>query len=445
VASESGARDDGFPPASRGWYAVVILLIAYVSSFIDRQIIFLLVAPIRRDLGISDTQMSLLMGLAFAIFYTFLGLPIARLADSRNRRDIIAWGIALWSVMTALCGLARSYTHLVLARFGVGVGEAALGPPSYSLIADYFPAPRLATAISVYSMGIYVGAGLANLIGGAVIGFVSGADVVVWPLIGEVRAWQTVFLVIGIPGILIALLMRTVVEPARRGSAVRVVQRPISDVVRYVRENAATFVGHNFGFGLYSLVNFGTAAWLPTFLIRTHGWTAARAGLVLGTLTVIFGSLGILCGGRLADWLVRRGRLDGRVAVGILSAAGQLLCGIVYLSASDARVAVIALIPYNFFAAFPWGAAPAAIQEIVPNEMRAQVSAVYLFVINLVGLGLGPTVVAWVTDSVFQSDAAVGRSLLVVTTAGLAIAIALLASALRPYRESLRYRERWTG
>jgi MFS family permease len=429
--------DPPYPRNAVAWYAVAVLMLAYISSFIDRQILGLLVAPIRRDLEISDTQMSLLMGLAFALLYTVLGFPVGRLADSRSRRGIIAWGIAIWSVMSAACGLARTYGQLLLARVGVGVGEAALSPPGYSLIADYFPPHRLATALSVYSMGIYIGSGLANLIGGAVIGFAARGDVFHWPIVGEVRAWQSVFLVIGLPGLAIALLMRTVPEPPRRGAARAVERVPIRAVVRYLRDNARTFITLDVGVALISLVNYGTAAWVPSWLIRVHGWSAARAGVTLGPITMVFGSLGIVGAGWLADRLRARGRADAKMLVCLLSAAGELVTGTLYLTARDTTTALLWFAPFSLFAAGPFGAAAAAIQEISPDRMRAQMSALYLLALNLLGLGLGPTAVALMTDRVFGDPLAVGRSILVVTVVGLVLASAIIAAGLGAYRRTV--------
>ncbi|MGH8561818.1 MAG: MFS transporter, partial [Nevskiales bacterium] len=200
-------------PQSLGyaWYVVAVLMVAYVFSFIDRQILNLLVGPIRRDLGISDTQMSLLMGFSFALFYTICGIPLGRLADSKSRRTIIAVGIFFWSIMTAACGTARHYWQFFLYRMGVGVGEATLSPSAYSLIADYFPREVRATAISVYSMGIYIGSGLAFLLGGLVIKFAGQAEVVL-PVVGATRPWQLIFFMLGIAGILFTFAMYTVRE-----------------------------------------------------------------------------------------------------------------------------------------------------------------------------------------------------------------------------------------
>ena len=423
---------------------VAVLTLANASAFIDRQILGLLVAPIRRDLGIGDAEMGVLYGLAFAAFYTLLGLPVARLADRGSRRLIIGVGIAVWSVMTALSGLARSYDELLLARFGVGIGEAALAAPAASLLADYFPSSRRATALSVYSLGIYLGAGLANLVGGAVIARLGEDATIILPLAGSIRAWQAVFVVVGVPGLLIAALMATVREPARREvGRIDATGHSVRDVFAYIRDNTRTFVSHNLGYALLALVNYGTAAWLPTHLIRTYGWSAAEAGITLGTLTITVGVAGIIVGGRVADAMLARGRTDAKLRVGIIAAVANLVFGLIYTLAPTASIAVAALVPFNFFASFAFGAAVAAVQEIVPNRMRAQAAALYVTVTTLVGLGLGPSIVGVLTEQVFGADSAVRYSLAILTVAGLAASAALLAIGLAPYRRSVAYRDAW--
>lgn len=423
------------------WYVVGVLTLANVSGWIDRQILSLLVVPIRRDLGLSLTEMSYLLGLPFAIFFTLMGLPIARMADSGNRRNIIAIGIALWSVMTTLSGLAGTYTRLLLARIGVGVGEAALAAPATSMIADYFPRDRLGTAMGVYSMAVFIGSGVAYLVGGWVIGVVAAQDTWVWPLIGAIRPWQSVFIVVGLPGLLIAFLMLTVREPARGDDARRRV--PISALVAYVRANARTYGCVTFGFASSATVNFGIAAWLATFLVERHGWPASRAGIVMGVLTMTIGALGVVSGGRVADAFARRGRADGPLRVGMIGATGMLVSATAYPFAPSASIAVAWLVVVNFFAAFPWGAASAAAAEIVPAAMRAQGVALYFFVVSLVSVALGPIAVAAVTDYVFRDDAALPYALAIVNVVGMLVALGLFALGLPAYRATLAARDRW--
>jgi len=412
-------------------------MLAYVCSFVDRQILALLVGPIKRDLGISDTGMSLLMGLSFATFYSLLGFPIGRLADRTSRRGIIVWGIAAWSVMTALCGLARNYGQLFLARVGVGVGEAALSPPAYSLIADYFPRDRLGTAIGVYSLGIYLGSGIALMLGGWVVGLVSGAEGILLPLVGMLRPWQLVFLAIGLPGLLLALLVRVVREPARGAMAGLgpASPLPLRTVWSYVARHRRAFASHNLGFAMISMVNYGWAFWVPSFLIRTHGWSAQQAGYIYGLWTATFGVAGVVVGGYLGDLLVRRGRADAKLIVGMVGATLQIGSTWLYLFAPTPYLAA-ALIPSTFFASFGFGAAAAGIQEISPVSMRAQTSALYLFSVNIIGLGAGPTLVAALTDFVFQDEAAIGSSLLVVSMVGLIASIAIFQAGRGAYRSA---------
>jgi MFS family permease len=432
----------GFPSAATAWAAVAVLLVAYVFSFIDRQILNLLVRPIRRDFAISDTQMSLLMGFSFAVFYTVCGLPLGRLADSRSRRGLIAVGIFFWSLMTAGCGLARHYGQLMLCRFGVGVGEATLSPSAYSLLADSFPKERRATAISVYSMGIYLGSGLAFLLGGVIIRWADSRGEVQLPLLGEVRSWQLIFFILGLAGMLFSVAVLAIREPARQGVGAGA-PIPLREVARYLWANRSTVLCHNVGFALLAFAGYGSAAWVPTFFIRTHDWSAASVGIVYGSIVAVCGALGIVCGGRLADRMLHSGRPDATLRVGLFAALASIPLSVLFPLPADARVAVALLAPLVFFLSMPFGVAPAAIQEVMPNALRGQASALYLFVVNLLGLGLGPTAVALLTDYVFRDDRAVGSSLLIVTAVAEVGAAVLLWKGLKPYRASLERLHGW--
>lgn len=435
-------NNNGYPSSLSAWTTVTILMVAYVLSFIDRQILNLLVGPIRRDLVISDTQMSLLMGLSFALFYTVCGIPLGRLADTRSRRGLIALGVLFWSAATAACGMAKLYWQFLICRVGVGVGEAALSPAAYSLIADSFPPQRRATAMAVYGMGVYLGSGIAFLLGGLVIQFASAQGDLQLPLLGEVRPWQLIFLILGGAGVLFSLVMLAVREPARRGVGAGVAV-PLADVGRYIRSNRRTVLCHNLGFAGLSLAGYGSAAWIPTFFIRTYGWDAGQVGIVYGGIVAVFGCLGIVFGGRLADWLAKRGRDDANMRVGLYAAVGALPLVVAFPLMGDALWACVLLAPAVFFLSMPFGVAPAAIQEIMPNSMRGQASAIYLFVITLIGLGLGPTAVALVTDFVFADDNALRYSLLIVTALAVCSSIVLLWKGLHPYRESLQRLQQW--
>lgn len=437
-------NNSAYPSSLRAWSTVAILMLAYVLSFIDRQILNLLVGPIRRDLVISDTQMSLLMGLSFALFYTVCGIPLGRLADTKSRRGLIAIGVLFWSAMTAACGMARLYWQFLLCRIGVGVGEAALSPAAYSLIADSFPAERRATAISVYSMGVYLGSGLAFLLGGLVIKFASAQGDVLLPVLGEVRPWQLIFLILGAAGVLFSLLLLAVREPSRRGVGAGVAV-PLAEVGRYLRANRRTVLYHNFGFAGLAFAGYGSAAWIPTFFIRTYGWDAGHVGVVYGSIVAVFGCLGIVFGGRLADWMAKRGRTDANMRVGLYAAMAALPCVASFPLMDNALWAAALMAPTVFCLSMPFGVAPAAIQEIMPSAMRGQASAIYLFVITLIGLGIGPTAVALVTDYLFADDQALRYSLLIVSTLAVSSSLFLLAKGLQPYRESVLHLQQWAA
>ncbi|QIB65112.1 spinster family MFS transporter [Kineobactrum salinum] len=423
------------------WLVVALLLVAYTLSFIDRQIISLLVDPIRRDLEISDTQISLLQGLAFALFYTLMGIPIAQWADKRSRRNIIVIGIAVWSLMTAFCGIAKNYWIVFLGRLGVGVGEAALSPASYSMIADYFPSDRLSTALSVYGAGPYFGSGLAYILGGATIAYLDSLPELSVPVLGAVASWQLAFMLVGLPGLAVALIIYKVVrEPDRKSSASVVTTQTtfLRDVIPYMWHHARFYFFHAVGMGLVALVAYSTFSWLPTYFVRVYHIPIAEVARNIGLLILVFGTLGIFAGGRLADYLqVRRAHVDGTmrsVCMGAFFLAPAVLGATV---TGSATVSFIFVGIVFFLVAFPFGAGVAALQMATPPHFRAQVSAVYLFVNNLIGLALGPTAVALFTDYVFKDDNAVGLSIGVVgALAGMASCV-LCCLTLRPLREML--------
>lgn len=426
------------PGTRYAWYLVGVLCVAYTLSFVDRMILALLVEPIKRDLGISDTQVGLLHGFAFAIFYTTLGVPIARLADRTDRRRLIAAGVAFWSLMTALCGLARGFWELFLARIGVGVGEASLSPAAFSMLADAFPADRLGRALGVYSSAIFAGAGIALLVGGGVAAAAASADAVQLPLIGAIQPWQLTFIVVGAPGLLVALWVLSLREPPRRGVAVAARAEPLSAVFAWLRRHARAYGCHFAGFALLALVFNATIAWLPSVFVRVHGWSSGQAAFWIGSSLLVFGTAGIVAGGFAADAWRRRGKPDGSMRVGLTSALGVLPFAAAVPAVGSAWMAVALLGPLLFFSAFAFGAAAAGLQWLTPPAMRAQVSALFLFVNNLVGIGGGPVAVALLTDRVFGVPQSVGMSLAIVGAAAAALAAVAQWAGIRAFDEGVR-------
>jgi MFS family permease len=419
--------------ARGAWLALAVLTVANVAGFVDRQVLSLLVEPIRHDLGLTDTQLSLLLGLGFVVVSSSLALPLGRVADTRSRRGLLAAGAAAWSLATTATGLARSYAQLLAARMAVGAGEAALAPAAVSLLADLFPAAQLGRAMSVYTLGTFLGSGVAYVLGAWGIAF-TAAHLATWPGLGAVRPWQSVYLLVGLASLVVTVpLLLLVREPPRRGAA----RVPVREVAAYVRAHAGAVLPLSFGFACSAAVNYGIAAWLATFFVRTHGWSAARAGVLQGTLTMSVGVVGALAGGWLSDALVRRGRADGPLLVGIVGALGMVLCAGSYPLVGSATVAAALLVPVNLFAAMPWGPAQAAMAELMPERMRGQGAAVMLLVVNLVSGALGPTAVALATDRLFGGPAGLRWALALVTTLGMVLAAALLLAARRPFRATV--------
>lgn len=437
MAAPSGTQKNWY-----AWYVVAVLTLANISGFVDSQILTLLVQPIEKRFGITDTQMSYLGGLAFAAFYSTLGIPIARWADRSSRRNIMGGGVALWSIFTSACAVVKTFGGLMLMRIGVGVGEATLQAPSVSLLADYFPRERLSRAMSVYSLGIFLGSGLAYYVGGVVVGLIGKQESWTLPVIGTIEPWQSIFLAVGLPGMLVTLLFLTVREPARRNVDQAGRYLPFRALIDYVMANKTAYLTHGVGFAISGAVNFALAFWIPTFFIRTFHWQVQDAGRVQGLLTMSIGVVGVLAGGRTADWFVARGKLDGPLRVGIIGAIGMLISATTFALAPTASIAVAALGVVNFFAAFPWGAAAAAAAEMAPIALRAQGAALYFFLLNLISRTLGPTSVALFNDHVFGADG-IGYSIAVVNVIGMAAALILFIAGLRPYRRALEYRESW--
>lgn len=428
-------RRDG--PGSRyAWYVVWVLVLLNVSSFIDRQVLFLLTTPIQADLGLTDTQVSFIQGPAFAFTFAFAVFIVGRLADRWSRTAIIAWGVALWSVMCTATGVANTYSQLFATRVGVGAGEAALSPTAATLIADYFPPERLATAMSVFTSGVFFGSGLAYFIGGSVIELVSNQS---WslPLFGDVRPWQRVFIAVGLPGFLLALLTLTIREPRRSQAQEAATTFTLGEVFAWFRRHGLAYVTFGVAISLYSVVNFGTAAWFPAYFERVHQWTPGKIGLLMGGATAIFGVIGVIAGGRFADYQKSKGQQTSNLQLLILSAVISAVIALpLYLTKSE-PVLLTALVITNIVAAAPFGAAAAAMQEMSPRAMRGIAAAVLVFLLNFVGLGLGPPSVALVTDNVFRDPAKVGLSLLVVTLVGRSIAALSVAGGLAAHRRAI--------
>lgn len=405
-----------------------MLTFAYVVSFVDRTVLSLLVEPIKADLGLTDTKMGILQGLAFALFYAAMGLPLGWLADRTSRRRVIACGAALWCAATAACGLAATFVHLLFARIAVGIGEAALSPAAMSMISDSFPKERRAAPIGVYAAAGAVGAGIALIVSGAVIQLVATQEALVLPVVGEVARWQAAFILIGLGGLVLLPLLATVPEPARRNESA--LPPGHSGILRFVREHSSFMVRHYAAVSIYSIVIYAVLSWVPTQFVRVYGWTPGETGMRYGLVLLVFGGAGTVLGSVIAGWLTRR-----RVACAPIwvTVAGMTLSGPLIAQgawANDAWTALAWYAPGLLFMTLPGGTAIQVIQEAVPNRLRAQASAIYYLTISVVGGTIGPVAVGLLTDRVFQDPHRLGSALAVVAIA-VAPATALLASTTR--------------
>jgi predicted MFS family arabinose efflux permease len=367
-------------------YVLTMLVIVYIFNFLDRQIVTILAEPIKLDLGLSDTQIGLMTGLAFAIFYTVLGIPIARLADRANRVTIISVALVVWSGMTAVCGLAQNFVQMLGARIGVGAGEAGCSPPAHSLIADYFPPEKRASALSIYALGIPIGSILGLLAGG-------------W--VAEFYGWRMAFFIVGVPGIALAIVFKmTVREPIRGMSdaSVSAVQEqpPLAPTIRTLLGNR-TMVHMAMGGALTAFVGYGLGQWLPAYFIRIHGLGVAETATYFGLVLGVASAVGTFLGGAIAD---RFAGWDRRVyawlpAAGVLVSFPFFLVGLLL---NQPYIAIALLVTPYLLNSLWLGPAFGTIQNLAPMRMRALASALLLFILNIIGLGFGPFVVGVVSD-----------------------------------------------
>ena len=417
------------------WRVVAVLMAVSIFGFIDRQILSLLVQPIRRALSIGDTQMSLLLGFSFAVSFTLFAIPLGRLADRYSRRSVLAAGLAGWSLCTALCGLGRSFRQMLLLRFGVGLGEATLNPCAYSIITDSFPEDRRSTALSVYSMGMNIGAGMAFLMGGLVIRFASEHQAWSLPFLGPMQPWQIILLEVGLAGFVFTGLLFTIREPVRRTSAGS--QVPIAEVGAYLSRNRRTFLCHNLGFAMFTVASSSGAAWIPEMFRRNFQWSMPRFGAYFGIEVMVFGSIGVVVAGRIADRLLHRGILNANLRVAVCIAALAIPVNALVFLAPSGNWAILWLALGASIMAAPYGVAAAALHQALPAEIRSQVTALYLVSVNLIGAATGPTLTAVLTQHVFRRDDALNYSLLTVHVFALAMSAILLRSGSTPFLATL--------
>jgi len=433
---------DGWPRRRYAYWALAVLLVAYVFAFIDRIIMSMLVAPIKADLGFSDTQVALANGIAFSLFYTLMGLPLGRLVDRFSRRTVVGAGIALWSVFTAMSGLARNFLEMFGCRMGVGTGEAALSPGAYSLIADYFRPEARGRAIAIYTMGVALGSGLAYLIGGFLIEFASRSGTISLPVLGALAPWRFIFVAVGIPGLLVALLMLTVREPPRRASdrSGAPVPAGVGDgdaLLPFLKANWRVVSCYLFGYSFLVLPFSAILSWGPAFLGREFQMGPAQIGIALGLIFLGPGIAGQLLGASWSDRRFTKGVTDAHFRTGRACALLLIPTTLIATLGGSAIVVVPAQGLLIFLICSSIGHQAAIGTLIAPNRLRGQIAAIYILTQNILSQTLSNLGVALLNDHVFHDPDKVGLSMAIVGTAGCVIGTVILTLGLKPMRDTL--------
>ncbi|MGZ6020726.1 MAG: spinster family MFS transporter [Phenylobacterium sp.] len=430
-----------FPSTASAWFVVGALSLVNMVSYVERQILTLLFAPIKRDFHLTDTQVSLLAGAAFVIFFVLFGLLFGRLADRHNRKRIILLGALFWSLATTACGLAQSFLQLFLARISVGVGEASLSPSALSTISDYFPREKLTRAISFYTGAQYVGAGLALVVGGFAIQLVAQLPPFALPGLGQLRPWQMTFVFVGLGGLLFAIPTLFVKEPARRGLAAplggasKSVQR--SQLIAFFSANRRMLACHFAGFSISTMLGFGVAAWTPTFFIRVHHWAAQDIGYAYGAIMAVMGLSGAIVGGRVAEWMESKGIEDAYFVLPLITAGTNMVLFPAAMVAPSAPIALAILTVSTFIGTLPLSVIMASLQAVAPNQLRGQLVSMFSFVSNVLGVASGPTVIALLTDYVYRDEHAVGLALATASVCITPITLTILGIGRAGLRHSL--------
>jgi MFS family permease len=403
------------PSARLAWYAAILLAFFYWMSILDRFVLALLVDPIKKDLGITDVQLSLLQGFAFTVAFAVFGLLSGALADRYSRRWIIFIGVSIWSLSTAFCAMARSFVHLALARTGMGVGEASINPCASSLLADLHPRERLTRAMAVYSIGSTVGSGSAFFIGGLIIEMVARTGQIHLPLIGAMQTWQAVFLLIGLPGVPLAMLIFTLREPARR-NIIDVSSRlswktSYGALLKFIRKRLRFFLSHYLGFTIASIVVSGGVAWYPAHMSRNFGWGAGEIGVKLGLTLAAAGIFGKLLCGWVVDSMYRHGYRDAQMrwyAWCLLLAAP---IGVLATTSANPAICLMCLFVFVSLVQPMSPCAYASLNLVTPPELRGAAAAGFAATGGILGAGLGATFIAIASEQLYGGGASIGLGL----------------------------------
>ena len=432
-----------WPTSRQAHYSLFVLTVVVMFTVLDRQILALMIEPLKASFGISDTQAALLLGAAFSLTYAIAGLPIARLADRMNRRNLVAICLAFWSAATMACGIAQSYSALLLARMGIGIGESGYGPASWSIVSDSFRREKVAFATGILGIGAMVGTGMAMFLGGAVLALVKGFPPLDLPFIGVMQPWQWAFIIVGAPGLLWTLVVLTTREPARHGSAGPKPQAiPVGEVARFMAHDWRTYLATIGGTCIKNLLALGPGLWMPTMLHREFGWALSDAGLWLGAITILCSPVGMVVGGKLSEAWARKGRSDANLRIVLYALYVSVPLSIFTPLLPGAPLVLVAYALQMLVTGLGFGPGIASFQLVTPNAMRAQVSSVTQFSANVLAFALSPLVVALFTDFLFHDPAQLKYSIALSALVFGPVAILVVAQGMGPYRRSYERAER---
>jgi MFS family permease len=426
-------EEHAFPAPAAGWLTVAILFILYILSLTDRNIMALMVEPIKADLGLSDFQISLLQGPAFALLFCVFAIPVGIALDRFSRRWVLYASITLWSLAAASCGLAGGFGSLFLSRALVGAGESGFGTGSYSVVGDSFPPRKVSLAMSVFIMGGVMGAGIVFLVGGPVVATMMKAGPTVWPLFGLLQPWQQVFLATGLPGLVLAFAVFAFREPPRRKSAIATAG--YGEAIGFIRSQPMVFAAIFGGFGLAYAATIGFQLWTPSYFVRVHGWQAGQIGPVLG-ITSILAAATMPLHGAIVDRMYRNGRRDAHLRWCMITTLAAAPFGIAAFLVTNPWVTVACYGAFMVCILSTAGMGPAAVQIVTPPSLRGRVSALYVLATGLIAMTGGPSFVGFVTDKVLGDPRAVGTSLIITVICILLPAAALLGFGRRAMDET---------
>ena len=426
-----------YPPLKSGYYGVAVMTLAQVFAFIDRQIPAMLIEPIKMDFGLSDSQIALLGGAAFSIFYAVMALPIGYAVDRINRTYVLGTGIFIWCLMTALAGIANTFAKLFGARIGVAVGEAVMAPTSVSLVSDYFPEDKQGKPLGIITSGVYIGIGITLLGGGFLIDYLTEIDGMTLPIFGYLKPWQATFMLVGIPGLLIALAAFFMLEPERVVPKVEEAKEQTTVVFPHLLVHKRTLLPMFLGLIFMSLIFYSFTFWAPTMMVRSYGLSLSEIGLILGMITIISSISGTIIAGVVVDYLRNKGYKDAPVRTAMFTSLLALPPIALAPFMESIVVSWILIALYLFFISSFAPLGLLAVSGVSSGRLKGQLAAIHAFLMMAFGLSIGPQLTAFFTDFIFQDTSKLGWSISLTAVMVLPLSSLFFWFSLPRYRDSV--------